>query len=130
MAVIDGLKTWFERDVKFATWAENVRVHETDAGAAEIHLYTDTNEYVLTVTLQDEEEPRVACTVQPRKARAGLSSTRARQLLRGQNRRLSERVWHRVLASIVGMELVRVHRPEPEAAEVSGEPVAEASAEA
>ena len=112
MASIDDLEAWFERDIKFATWAESVRIDEADPGKLEIRLYTDTNEYLLTVTRQDEELPRIDCVVRARKARAGLPNPRVRALLRGPNLRLNERVWRRILGAIVGMELVRVHRRE------------------
>jgi hypothetical protein len=115
MAAIDDLKTWFDRDIKFATWAENVRVDDSDPGQLEVRFYTDTNEYVLTITPLETETFRVECVARARKPRAGLSAPRTRPLLRGPRHRLNERVWHRILAAIVGMELVRVHRPaEPE----------------
>jgi hypothetical protein len=125
MASIDDLRTWFERDIKFATWAESVQVDETGAGTLEIRLYTDTNEYLLTVTPVDGGAPHIDCVVRARKARAGLLSPRARALLRGSNLRLNERVWSRILGAIVGMELVRVHRRE--APERSSELAAESN---
>lgn len=128
MASIDDLKSWFERDIKLATWAENVRFDAVDTGKLEIHLYTNTNEYILTVTGQNEEMPAVECAVQARKARAGLPSPRVRRLLRGRNHRLNERVWHRILGAIVGTELVRVHRPEMREESESSGPAADASA--
>ena len=63
--------------------APNDEVHP---GELEL-LYLDMNEYLLTVTRQDEELPRIDCVVRARKARAGLPNPRVRALLRGPNLR-------------------------------------------
>jgi hypothetical protein len=127
MASIAELKGWFERDIRFATWTENVQLDEADQPQkAEIRLYTDTNEYLLTVTTPEgEAEARIDCTVRARKARAGLHQPRVRRLLPGHNTVLNQRTWRRLLGAIVGMELVRVRRPE--ASEEASEPVADVS---
>jgi hypothetical protein len=117
MATIDDLKEWFERDVKFATWEENVRV-EASAAETVVRLYTDINEYVLTISPQGEGA-LLDCAVRSRKARAGLAEPRFRPLWNGQRRQLAEWSWRRLLGAIVGLELVRVHRPA--AAERGGE---------
>src|SRR5262245_52932502 len=112
MATIDDLKTWFERDIKFATWEENVQVENSDPAKLELRLYTDTNEYLITITPQEEDSPRIDCSAKSRKSRPGINSPRVRQVLGGRPRRLNERVWRRILGAIVGVELVRVHRPD------------------
>jgi len=112
MASIDDLMAWFERDIGSGAWAENVRVDEPTPGIYEVHFFTDTNEYLLTITCDSMAESRVDCVVRARKARAGLANPRTRPLLRPSNRRLSERIWLRIVCAIVGMELVRVHRRE------------------
>ena len=113
MASNDNLKTWFERDIKFATWSESVQVDESDPGKTVIRFYTDTNEYQLTLTPQENEAaPRFECAVRARKARAGLAAPRVRHLWRGRPHRLNERMWRRFLGAVVGLELVRVHRSE------------------
>jgi hypothetical protein len=137
MASIEDLKSWFERDIKFATWEDNVQVDASDPSRTVIRFYTDTNEYSLIITPRDDGElPRVDCAVRARKARAGLANPRVRQLWRNRPHRLNERTWRRVLGAIVGLELVRVHRREaaeqaPELTEeADGSPTAERSAAA
>lgn len=130
MALLDDLKTRFERDVKGATWIENVHLADgSDPGTVEVRLFTNTNQYLLTFSSQ-EGELRVDCQMQARKARAGLPSPRLRRLLPGRTHRFNEKTWRQILAAIVGMELVRVHRRER--AESSGEMTSEpfASSEA
>ncbi len=112
MASIDDLETWFERDIKFATWAENVRIDEADPGKLEIRLYTDTNEYLLTVTPTGRgiASHRLRGTGKEGESRAAEPA--GASVAAGPNLRLNERVWRRILGAIVGMELVRVHRRE------------------
>ena len=137
MASIEDVKSWFERDIKFATWEENVQVDASDPNRTVVRFYTDTNEYSLIITPREEEElPRVDCAVRARKSRAGLADPRVRQLWRNRPHRLNERTWRRVLGAIVGLELVRVHRREPAerspelAEEAAGSKAAERSAAA
>ena len=114
MATVEELKGWFERDLKSASWDENVEVDDSDPNNVTIRLYTQTNEYTLKVVPRDEGIPRLNCTVRPRKPRAGLPAAAPRPLLRNPQfpNRLNERTWRRLLGAIVGFELVRVHRPE------------------
>jgi hypothetical protein len=127
MASKEQLKAWFERDLRFATWDENALVAETGPNKTEIRLYTDTNEYVLTLLAEEDEAPSIDATVRSRKPRAGETAPRFRRLLAPGRNHLNERVWRRILGSIVGLELVRVHRREP--AEGADEPHEEPGAE-
>jgi hypothetical protein len=113
MASLDDLKAWFERDVQFASWNNNVRVDQADPRTWLVRFYTDTNEYCLRITERDDGTGRINGTVRSRKPRAGLSGSRARPLLPEAPLRLNEWTWRRTLAAIVGAELVRVHRREP-----------------
>ena len=114
MATIEELKGWFERDIKSASWDENVEFDESDPGNLTIRIYTQTNEYTLRVVAREEGIARLNCTVRSRKPRAGMPAAAPRQLLRNPQfpNRLNERTWRRLLGAIVGFELVRVHRPE------------------
>jgi hypothetical protein len=124
MASIDQLKAWFERDLRFATWDENIVVDHSDPNKVEIRFYTDTNEYALTlVTGGEDDSPLIDAVVRSRKARAGQTALRTRRLLAAGRNHLTERVWRRLLGSIVGLELVRVQRRE--AAETADEPYEE-----
>jgi hypothetical protein len=113
MASIEQLKAWFERDLRFATWDENTLVTKTGPNQTEIRFYTDINEYVLTLLAEDDETASIDATVRARKSRAGEAASRSRRLLAPGRNHLNERVWRRILGSIVGLELVRVHRREP-----------------
>jgi hypothetical protein len=113
MASIDELKSWFERDLKFATWDENVSVDESDPKKFEVKFYTETNEYSLAVLPQGDDSPHIDATVKSRKPRAGQASPRVRRLLPVGRTPLNERAWRRILGAIVGLELVRVHRSDP-----------------
>jgi hypothetical protein len=110
MAAIDLLKGWFERDLKFATWDANVHVDDRDPNKTDVHFYTDTNEYTLTLIPAGDDQAFVDATVTSRKARAGQSVARRRRLLPPGRTRLSERLWRSLLAMVVGLELVRVQR--------------------
>jgi hypothetical protein len=110
MAAIDVLKGWFERDLKFAVWDANVRVDESYPNKIGVHFYTDTNEYTLTITPAGADRAFVDAVVTSRKARAGQSVARSRRLLPPGRTGLTERIWRNILASIVGLELVRVQR--------------------
>ena len=112
MATVEELKGWFERDLKSASWDENVEFDDSDPNNVTIRLYTQTNEYALRVVPREEGIPRLNCTVRSRKPRAGLPAAQPRQLLRNPQfpNRLNERTWRRLLGAIVGFELVRVHR--------------------
>jgi hypothetical protein len=118
MAILDDLKTWFERDIRFATWGENVKVVELEPDKFEVFFYTDTNEYRLTLVTEGDDPPRLDATVRSRKPRAGQTASRVRSLLPARPGQSNERIWRRILGAIVGLELVRVHRQEAgEAAE-------------
>jgi hypothetical protein len=113
MAFIDDLRGWFEHDIRFATWDENVKVDDSDPNRISIQFYTDTNEYQLLVISEgNEHHPYVdiEATVRARKARAGQAAPRARRLLPAGRNPPNLRSWRRILGGIVGLELVRVHR--------------------
>jgi hypothetical protein len=122
MAAIDELKSWFARDLKFATWDENVKVDDSDPNKIEIRFYTDTNEYLLTILPQGADPPHIDATAKSRKPRAGQIAPRLRRLLPVGRTPLSARAWRRIVGGIVGLELVRVHRSEaPEKPDERGE---------
>jgi hypothetical protein len=110
MAAVDLLKGCFERDLKFATWDANVRVDDDDPNRIDVRFYTDTNEYTLVLTPAGGDEAFVDAVVTSRKARAGQSVARRRRLLLPGRTRLTERFWRGLLATVVGLELVRVQR--------------------
>jgi hypothetical protein len=112
MAAIDELKEWFQRDVKFATWDDNVSVDDADPSRIGISFFTDTNEYLLTILLQGDDPPHIDATVKSRKPRAGQTTSRLRRVLPASRIQLSRRAWRRILGGIVGLELVRVQRGE------------------
>lgn len=110
MAAIEDLRAWFERDIPFGSWENNVQVEETNPGTWRVRFYTDVNEYCLRLAEREDGIARVHGTVRSRKPRAGLPNARVRGLLPDAPIRLNERTWRRILAAIVGLELVRVHR--------------------
>jgi len=113
MALIDEVKALFENDVKFGDWSENAKVDDANPNKIEIRFYTDSNEYVLTVsTAEDNREPVADAIVNARKPRAGETAVRSRRIWPAGQRRLNMRTWHRLMASIFGLELVRVQRRE------------------
>jgi hypothetical protein len=109
MASIDDLRAWFERDLRFATWDENVKVDDSDPNHVDVRFYTDTNEYTVTIFTESDGQTYLDAAVKSRKARAGQTTARVRRLLPVRQSRLNERVWRRVLGGIIGLELVRVH---------------------
>jgi hypothetical protein len=113
MAAIDDLRAWFEHDIRSSTWDENVKVDDSDPSRVDIRFYTETNEYQLIIfTEGDERAPYVNIEgfVRARKPRAGQTSPRVRRLLRTGLNQPNQRTWRRILGTIVGLELVRVHR--------------------
>jgi hypothetical protein len=112
MAILEDLRIWFERDIRFATWGENVKVVESQPDNFEVLFYTDTNEYRLTLVTEGDDPPRLDATVRSRKPRAGLTTSRVRPLFPARPGQSNERIWRRILGAIVGLELVRVHRQE------------------
>ena len=113
MALTDQLKAWFERDVRFATWDENVKVDDSDPNSIDVRFYTDNNEYILAVSAaEDGGEPYIDVTVNARKPRAGQTAVRTRRILPAGRGRLDAGTWRRLIGSVVGLELVRVQRRE------------------
>ena len=110
MAVIDDLKALFERDIRFATWEENVKVDESDPNNIDVRFYTDVNEYVLIISLLENDKHSLDISVRARKPRAGQSEVRARRVLSATHDQLDMRTWRRLVGGIVGLELVRVQR--------------------
>jgi hypothetical protein len=113
MASIDRLRAWFERDLRFATWDENVLVNDPRSGKIEIRLYTDTNEYTLVLVDKGDDTSSIDATVRSRKPRAGQQTARVRHLFAEGRYLLNEQTWRRILGCIVGLELVRVQRRDP-----------------
>ncbi len=131
MATIEDLKGWFARDLKFAQWDQNVQADNSDPSETVFRFYTATNEYALKISPRAEGLPRLSCVARARKPRAGLPAAQPRQLLRNPQfpNRLNERTWRRLLAAIVGYELVRVHRAGKTAKPGEPEPVEEPARE-
>lgn len=113
MAVIDELKALFERDVRFATWDENVKVDESDPNNIDVRFYSDTNEYMLTISILADGDHTLDLSVRPRKARAGQAPGKSRRILPAAHHRLDARTWRRMIGNIVGLELVRVQKRDP-----------------
>ena len=126
MAVIDELKALFERDVRFATWDENVKVDDSDPNNTDVRFYTDTNEYLLTISIFADGDHNLDLSVKPRKARAGQVAGKPRRILPAAHQRLDARTWRRMIGTIVGLELVRVQKRDPAdpASENAKEPAA------
>ena len=112
MATIDDLKAWFERDIRFATWDENVQTESGDGKRINLKFYTDINEYAISIEVQEDGNAQISGTAKSRKARPGLAESRVRQLVRKPAKPLTPGVWRRLLGAIVGLELVRVRRRE------------------
>jgi len=132
MALADELRVWFERDIRFASWDENVLVREFGAERAEVRFYTDTNEYLFTITVvESDQDPVFDAEVTPRKTRAGQETSRSRSLLPPGKYRLDGRTWRRVMGMILGLEIVRIQRREIAQKDtlVSGTPANEEVAE-
>jgi len=117
MADVKDLMKWFDRDVRYARWGENVEVVENwtrGEGDHEeyyfsIRLYTDINSYRISAcTGPQPGRTYLGCIASSRKPRAGEDWNRGNDLLDGP---LTEETWHGILADIVGYELVKVHRP-------------------
>ncbi len=113
MAVIDELKALFERDVRFATWDENVKVDESDPNNIDVRLYTDTNEYMLAIAILADGDHNLDLSVRPRKPRAGQAAAKPRRILPVAHHRLDARTWRRMIGNIVGLELVRIQKRDP-----------------
>jgi hypothetical protein len=78
-------------------------------GRHTLTIFTDRTEYRIDVRLPSEGRPNggLACMASARKPRAGETWTRGNDLPDGP---LSLDTWHRILASIVSYEMVKVHR--------------------
>jgi hypothetical protein len=112
MAAIDDLQAWFEADLKLANWEKNVKVSGFDPNVIDVRLYTDVNEYVLTIT-EESDGSYIEASVKSRKARAGQDAPRTRHIPLSMGRApFSQRIWRRLLNSIVAIELVRVQHPD------------------
>ncbi|HXU21611.1 MAG TPA: hypothetical protein VN788_13590 [Verrucomicrobiae bacterium] len=116
MAAVDQLKLLFDRDLKFARWEENAKIESSDPNNVDVRLFTETNEYQFVIENGGTGVPQVTVTVRPRKPRAGQRETRKRHLLT-LPQPLNEITWRRVLARIVGLELVRVQQDKSDASE-------------
>ncbi len=121
MASIKDLKAWFDRDLKFAKWDESILVENSKEEEIAVRFYTNVNEYMLEAQQREDGHVYVSGTARSRKPRAGMTTSRVRQLL-PTPRPLNAHVWRRILGAILGLELVRLHRKE------AAQPAAEASA--
>jgi hypothetical protein len=134
MAAIDDLKAWFEHDIRFATWDENVKVDDSNPNKIDVRLYTETNEYQFTILTEgDDRGPyiNIEAVVRARKPRAGQAASRVRRLLSAGLNRPNLQTWRRILGGIVGLELVRVQHAggavpgkDPDQDKVSGQAAA------
>lgn len=72
-----------------------------------IVIYTTVNEYQIVASV-DSEKTYLGATASSRTPRAGEDWTRGNDLADGE---FSKETWHKILADIVGYELVKIQRP-------------------
>lgn len=126
------LRVWFERDIRhYANWERDVLVLPVQRectqsrdnwlrltsgpepvvpeGSQEVRVrfYTESNEYSISAIVHPDGNSYLGCTTWARKTRAGEDHPRGNDLPDGP---LTEETWRRILAAIVGYELVKVHR--------------------
>lgn len=113
--VLDKLKSWFSPSLHFANWDRDVLVTDDEAsgdGASSVHLtlYTATNLYHIKAC-QAPGKSYLGCIAATRKPRAGENWTRGNDLPDGP---FSKETWDKIIAAIVGYELVKIHREQEE----------------
>ncbi len=107
MADLRDVKTWFERDIRFANWERDVEVTEDSPERFHFRIYTDNNVYGIGASTRDGRPSYLGCIACSRKARAGELGARGSDLPDGD---FSEETWRHILFAIVGYELVKIHR--------------------
>ena len=112
------IEEWFKRDIQWAKWDAEVEVRGAISGENfnqfAIRIYTDTNCYLISAHIHKDGHGYLGCIASSRKPRAGEEHTRGNDLPDGP---LDENTWRKILYSIVGYELVKIHRPTPAQAE-------------
>lgn len=108
------LKALFERDIRFAIWSGEVEDVGADGASdgswsQKIRIYTATNCYSIKGHRRSDGHTYLGCIASTRKPRAGEEHTRGNDLPDGP---FDEETWRRILAAIVGYELVKIHRTE------------------
>jgi len=121
VSVYETLKDWVGRGLSYANWDRDVEVveHDTtkDGESVRIRIYTETNSYSISACLAPGKS-YLGCIASSRKPRAGEDWTRGNDLPDGE---FWEETWRKILAAIVGYELVKIHR---ESKAKADEPVA------
>lgn len=135
MATIEDFKSWYKRDLsRYGGWDRHVEVVEETESRLRVRIYTDVHSFSISAgnpemrrypvgdfppsdagaSVQDigPTEERMSdgylgCIASCRKPRAGEDWHRGSDLHDGP---LTEETWHRILADIVGYELVHIHR--------------------
>lgn len=112
------LKTLDEVENQVAKWAEGLpfgRYKREDCivrknGRIVLKLFTERNEYDISARPKNDEQGRgyLGCIARCRKPRAGETHRRGNDLPDGP---LNEETWISILKSIVGYELVEIHKP-------------------
>ena len=81
-----------------------------------MHLFTETNEYIITIKGEErrqtsDENTYLGCVAVSRKERAGEAWRRGRDLVEGP---CTEITWNRIVADILMYELVKIHKDKAE----------------
>jgi len=104
-APINTLKQWFQEDLRYANWNRDVEILKDTETECSIRIYTETHKY--HIGAKNGPLGYMGCEATTRKPRAGEDHTRGNDLPDGHFTREN---WSSIIASIVGYELVRVHR--------------------
>lgn len=125
MATIEKFRTWLEELTRFSENAKSIEVVDDRQGpfyeherqnsteplvssrVLAIKIYTDTNCYSIRGIERPKKNGYLGCIALTRKPRAGEDHHRGNDLADGP---LDYSTWKKILADIVGYELVRVHK--------------------
>jgi hypothetical protein len=116
MAPITTLKNWFRKDLRYANWDRDVEILKDTETECSIRVYTDTHSYRIGAMVREDGTGYLGCEASTRKPRAGEDHTRGNDLPDGLFTRAN---WQSILGSIVGYELMKIHREVPKPGLVS-----------
>ena len=119
LSLYGTLKALFESSFSRANWDRDVQVVFAEEAIAKVYFYTEVNRYCITVSAE-----YLGCQALSRKARAGENSPRGGDLPDGP---FTCETWAKILAAIVGYELVKIHRKDEAQATVEGPPAGRAN---